>query len=299
MEENIGFYKHLIDNVSDGVYFVDLERRITFWNKAAEILTGYRSSEVLGKNCGDNILMHIDEKGKRLCECACPLTKTMKEGKPCEEDVFLHHKDGHRSPVHIKATPMRNAKEEITGAVEVFSDTTSIISMSQKMEELQRMAMFDILTDVENRRFAEIELTSRLSEMQRFGWPFGILFIDIDHFKNINDRYGHDTGDRVLMMIAKTLAKSLRPFDFVSRWGGEEFIVGVVNVNEEQLSNIADKLRHLVEQSSLTVGEDIISVTVSIGAAIATPDDTKDTLIKRADKLMYLSKKSGRNRVSI
>ncbi len=292
-------YKLLLDNISDGVYFVDLNRKITLWNRAAEQLTGYMRNEVIGKNCGNNVLMHVDEHGKALCGLACPLTSAMKKGDIYEAEVYLHHKDGHRSPVKLKSAPMYNSNGQITGAIEIFSNSTSKITMSQKIEELQRMAMFDILTEVENRRYAEIELNARIDEMIRYNRNFGVLFIDIDNFKKVNDSYGHIIGDRVLMMVAKTLSKSLRQFDFVSRWGGEEFIVGVVNVNEEQLHAIADKLCSLVEQSSLTVEKSTIRVTVSIGATMAVHGDTVETLIRRSDNLMYHSKALGKNCVSM
>ena len=102
MTDDARFYKDLIDNLSDGVYFVDANRRITYWNKGAERITGYSSDEVVNHLCSDNILTHMDRAGCLLCGGACPLHKSMEEDGHHEDEIFLHHKDGHRVPVRVK-----------------------------------------------------------------------------------------------------------------------------------------------------------------------------------------------------
>ena len=294
------FYKKLLDNLYDGVYFLDTERRITYWNQGAERLTGYDSDEVVGSFCREEILEHVDEEGTRLCETSlCPASKTLRDGKAREEDVFLHHKSGHRVPVSIRVSPIQDPQGSVIGAVEVFSDASSRINAKHTIEELQRLALLDALTGVGNRRYAEMNLKFRLAEQERYGWPFAVLFIDIDRFKEVNARHGHDTGDAVLQMTAKSLSNSLRSFDTVCRWGGEEFVAVVINVDEAGLRRVCDKLRVMVEQSSISRDHQSVKVTVSIGATIAREDDTIDTLMQRADRLMYRSKEEGRNRVSI
>ena len=114
----------------------------------------------------------------------------------------------------------------------------------------------------------------------------------------MNDTYGHDAGDLVLKMVARTLAHNLKSSDFVGRWGGEEFLVLVTNVDEAQLLATAEKLRKLILHSSLETEQGMIQVTASFGATLATKGDTPETLTQRADKLMYHSKSTGRNRVS-
>jgi len=142
-------------------------------------------------------------------------------------------------------------------------------------------------------------LRSRFDELNRYGWRFGVLFIDVDYFKQINDTYGHLFGDRILRMIGKTLANSLRSFDVVCRWGGEEFLAVIVNVNVRQLNTIASRLHALVEQAGLPQDDRMIHATVSIGGALARPGDTMEALVHRADEQMYKCKLEGRNRFSI
>lgn len=298
MKVDTEVYKSSLDELYDGVYYVDQERKIRYWNKAAERLTGYKSSEVVGKPCSD-ILTHIDDKGVNFCKGDCPLAKTTVDGRAREADLYLLHKNGHRVPVSIRVAPIRDANGQITGAVQIFSDKSPVVTVRQRLEQCEKMALLDPLTNCPNRRYIKMNLNSRLDEMHRYGWPFGILFIDIDHFKRVNDAYGHDVGDEILKMIAKTLLNNLRPFDILGRWGGEEFTAIIANVKEQQLYSIANRFRLLVENSALHKGPDTVRVTVSIGATFAESNDTIDALLKRADQLMYHSKISGRNRVSM
>lgn len=294
------FYKKLLDNLYDGVYFLDSERRITYWNQGAERLTGYDVDEVVGCYCREDILEHVDEEGTKLCETSlCPATKTLRDGKAREEDVYLHHKSGHRVPVSIRVSPIQSPEGSVIGAVEVFSDASSRMDARHTIEELQRLALLDSLTGVGNRRYAEMNLKFRLAEQERYGWPFGVLFIDIDHFKAVNDRHGHDVGDAVLKMTAMTLSNSLRSFDTICRWGGEEFVAIIINIDSDSLQKVCEKLRAMVEQSSISRDKQTIKATVSIGATIAQESDSVDSLMQRADGLMYRSKEKGRNRVNI
>lgn len=295
MEMDNEFYKQLLDNLYDGVYFVDKDRKITYWNKGAERITGYSSEEVVGKHCRDNILVHIDGQGVNLCNAACPLAHVINKGGNCESEVYLHHKDGHRVPVMVRVSPLKDTNGETIGAVEIFSDNSAKISGLQQIKELEKMAYLDALTGIPNRRYIEMNLYARYNEMKRYGLSFGVLMMDIDHFKKFNDTYGHDIGDEVLKVVTKTLADNSRPYDIVGRWGGEEFVALVVNVSKEEMFVIADRFRILVEQSMLTTNKNILRVTISIGATMAQQTDTIARLLKRADKLMYQCKSSGRN----
>ena len=298
MIEDRVFYESLLDNLYDAVYYVDQDRRITYWNRSAEGLTGYRRAEVLGRFCQDNILRHINEEGESLCEGQCPLAKTLKDGKAREIGVYLHHKDGHRVPVSLRIAPILDTDNDIIGAVEIFSDNSFGKALERRVEELQKLALLDPLTSLGNRRYIEMNLRTKLDEMRRYQMPFGVLFMDIDRFKNINDTYGHDIGDEVLTMIGKTLSSNLRPSDMLGRWGGEEFVAIVANINKDELKDIANRCRVLVEQSSLSVNGEKVRATISIGVTLCQPADSLDALMRRADHLMYQSKASGRNRVT-
>ena len=293
------FHQHILDNLYDGVYVVDPDRTIIYWNNGAERITGYGSPEAIGKRCFDNLLIHVDGKGLNLCHTQCPLAQTISDGKLREQELFLHHKDGHRVPILVRVVPLRGPDNRIVGGIEVFSDNTSRLMLRHRIDELERANMLDRLTNLSTRDHVDAQITSELAKMQRYGWPFGVLFIDIDNFKHINDTYGHEIGDRVLKMVASTLSSNSRPFDTIGRWGGEEFVAILVNVDTAQIYDIADRFRMLVEQSKLFIGPAVVQVTISVGAAVAQPEDSIAGLIDRADKLMYQSKLAGRNRVTM
>ena len=298
MITDIETYKGLLDSIYDGIYLLNRDRHIIYFNDGAERLMGFKQSEVLGKTCADKILTHVNNQGEDICREDCPVTKTLADGNIRELEVFLNHKEGHRVPVQMRAVPLRDANQQIIGAAEILSGNLPNFSLKRRIEFLQKQSLLDPLTNVDNRRAVEMKLRSRIDSLNRYGMQFGIMFIDIDHFKDINDGYGHDIGDRILKMIARTLANSLRPFDTIGRWGGEEFLAILENVDNMTLAAIAERCRFLVEQSRLPKHFGAINATVSIGAVISQPGDDMQTLVQRADNLMYRSKKMGRNCVT-
>jgi len=292
-------YNRIVDNLHDGLYVVDRNRVVQYWNKAAESISGFAAAEVVGKSCADNILTHVDGGGHNLCLESCPLAATIGDGEGREGEVFLHHKDGHRVPVAIRVRSLTDEAGRVVGGVEIFSDLTDKKSIELRIRELEETAFLDTLTRLANRRFMENELRIRLEEFRRFRVPFGVLFMDIDHFKRINDGRGHDVGDLVLRFVAETIIKNSRPFDVMARWGGEEFIGLIRNVGASQLPDLGERLRHLIENSYLPLESGDLRATISIGATLIREGDDVDRLLKRADSLLYESKEGGRNRLTL
>lgn len=300
MLETVDFYREILDNLYDGIFFVDKEGRITYWNKGATSLTGYSSADVQGRNYCD-IFQPLDKNGNHLCESeTCPIRRVFDISTLTEVEAYICHKEGHLLPISIRIAPVREVGQQYVVAVEIHSSSSPRYAMRQRLEELQEMAMHDPLTGIANRRFVEINLAARLEELKRYGFDFSVMFIDADHFKKINDTHGHAIGDRILKMISATIANSLRSFDIIGRWGGEEFVVLLINTRKEDLLTLADRLRRLVENSALTLDDgEVLKVTVSVGATCAQKGDSVESLVERADKLMFESKRRGRNRVSI
>jgi diguanylate cyclase (GGDEF)-like protein/PAS domain S-box-containing protein len=297
MQQN---FEAIVENMHDGLYLVDPSRQITYWNMAAERITGFARDEVLGHYCADNILIHVDDKGCELCRNSCPLAETLRDGSCREADIFLRHKSGHRVSVEVRVAPLKNAAGGIIGAIELFSESHSQIVLKQKILELERLALIDHLTELPNRRHLNMELIAQSALCERAeGYWFGVLFFDIDRFKRINDREGHDVGDKALQVIAKTLAGSIRPFDTIGRWGGEEFLGIFPNIAREELPIVAERLLALVRASSTETPHGPIRFTVSVGGTFSKGTEGIDALIKRVDALMYKSKEAGRNRATI
>jgi diguanylate cyclase (GGDEF)-like protein/PAS domain S-box-containing protein len=291
-------YDTILNGVRDGIYYVDRERKINFWNDSAEKITGYKREEIVGKHCYDNILDHIDNGGRHLCHDGCPLVSTMEDGITRETDVYLRHKGGYRVPVSIHCKPvMEDGK--IIGAVESFTDMSPHNVILGNKNEIVKQAYTDSLTNLPNRRYLEKHLDGVLLKNRDLGVSVGIACFDIDFFKKINDNYGHDIGDEVLKTISSVFVKSVRDNDIISRSGGEEFTGVFEGVNEEDLISTLERIRMLIENSKIKVDKEEISVTISIGGTLIREKESKEEAIKRGDTALYKAKAAGRNKVII
>jgi diguanylate cyclase (GGDEF)-like protein/PAS domain S-box-containing protein len=297
--EDAAFFRAIVESLYDAAYFVDPDRRIQYWNKSAERLTGFKRKDVVGRKCQDDILLHVDERGTELCTKECPLAKTLKDGRRREAELYLRHKKGHRVPVLVRIAPVTDAEGKIVGAVEVFSDNSPRLARKARIEELERMALLDDLTGLPNRRCLEQELSSRLGELERFGRLFGVLLIDVDRLAEVNRERGRDVGDDVLRMVGQTLLYNSRPFDVVGRWEHDRFMAIVLNVDRKELGRVAKRFQMLVERSGLTRDDGPVHVSVSIGATTAKWGDEAKQLLALAEGMLLQSKRSGRNRVSV
>lgn len=218
--------------------------------------------------------------------------------RDCEAELLLRHSSGKRVPVQIRASAIVDQTGQVPGAVETFSDNSANVSAVQTAAMLRRLAYFDATTQIGNRRYCEMRLSEALMRARESTWTFGVLFIDIDHFKAINDGFGHQAGDEVLKTTTGTLLANLGQGDFLGRWGGEEFLIVLGNVLPEEIGTQAERLRMLIEASRTDIAGQRINTTVSIGATSVQSSDTAESVMERADRLLYLSKREGRNRVT-
>jgi diguanylate cyclase (GGDEF)-like protein/PAS domain S-box-containing protein len=289
----------IFDNVSDGVYCIDRERKILYWNKKGEDVIDYEAEKVLGRRCQDNILKHVDDKGTELCLEKYPLVKAMEKGTVQTEEVFLHHREGYRVPVIVVGIPVVGESGDVVGAIELFREKAEKSFLENEIKQLRRLAFVDELTQVLNRRGLEYYLKMKLSEVERFDRIIGVLFIDVDDFKSINDRFGHHVGDKVLRFVAGTLQKNLRISDLVARYGGDEFVAVVELKEQKEIEEIAERLKNLIAASYIVENDQIVRVTVSIGGVVVKERRDVDEILKRSDELQYESKKKGGNICSL
>jgi diguanylate cyclase (GGDEF)-like protein len=241
----------------------------------------------------------VDTTGHELCKDGCPLSASVRDGESHQAQVFLRHKLGWRAPVLVRVQPIRNAEGAIVGAVEIFSDETAHLAALRKTREMERLAFLDSLTQIPNRRYLEMTVRTSLNEYHVHKEPFGLMMIDLDRFKRINDEFGHDTGDRALQETAKTLSGVLRGTDMLGRWGGDEFVAVVRHTNSQELNMLAERCCTLAKQTSVRTSDGRkVEISVSIGAALARPEDNSYGLFKRADELLYQGKTGGRGQAT-
>ena len=297
MHKNIE--NELVKNLIDGVFYVDLERKITLWNRAAERISGYSSLEAVGQCCDRQMLEHVDSEGRRLCDEDCPLTTTMRDGSFQEVSVYLHHKKGHRVPVTVRTTPIKDSNGAITGCIETFAESYAQSQVLQELWQTNEAGMTDLLVGVGNERFCEINLSTRIYEFNTFNVGFGVILIDLDLFKNTNTTYGEKTGDDVLIMIARTLSGVMRKLDIITRPENDEFVIIVPNMPADVLKKVADRLRILVKNSFIESNDAKIAVTASLGATVVKAGDTPASILDRVHALAAESKALGRDCVTV
>jgi len=244
-------------------------------------ITGYSANEIIGQS--HNILRHPDTR----LETYDTLWKTLLKGKVWEGEIKNSNKDGNECWLHYVITPELNPQGEIHGFTSISQEITD-------KKRLEKSAITDALTGLYNRHKPQEILALEIKRSNRYKNKFCVILLDIDWFKKINDNYGHQTGDEVLIDLADILKDNARKTDCVSRWGGEEFLIVVCESDIDEAFNLAEKLRIKIQNYRFpSIGK----VTISGGVAQYVEGETASQLISRADNALYAAKNSGRNRV--
>ena len=290
-------HKKLLDQLDTGIYIVDMERRILYWNGGAERITGYLAHEVTGQFCHGDLLMHCDEEGNVLCGTLCPLKGVLCDGHPRECAVFLRHRHGHRVPVRVRSSPIRDSGGLVIGAVEVFDQTSA--PARHAIRQLEEFGCLDELTGAAHRRYGEMRVRQALEGLNEFRIPFGWLRIGLDANERLDHRYGQGVIDAALKTIAGTLDGNLGSLDVLTRWTKAEFRVEVHYSSRLELAEVAERLVALVRMSALEWWGDRLRVTVSIGGATAEHGDSLDALEARVADVFESCRASGGDRAAI
>ena len=192
----------------------------------------------------------------------------------------------------------KDAHEKV-GLIEDYINTARPAIVSKKlMQILNEMARVDQLTGMYNRKYLEEFVEKAVPQALRAGSTYGVLMIDIDYFKMINDTYGHDVGDEAIRVVSKTIKENIRESDIPIRFGGEEFIVLLYNCDKEHVYEVAEKIRTAFSKQKISAGKESFSKTLSVGASLFTEDSESIwKCIKFADVALYHAKETGRNKV--
>ena len=280
---------HSITNAAqDAVVMLDAAGRVTYWNPAAERLFGYTEAEISGLNLHDLI---VPQRDLERAHAGFSRFAESGEGPAIGRTTTLQAKgrNGEEFPVDISLSSI-NLRGK-WNAVGIVRDASVRVRTEAQLKQL---ATTDSLTGICNRRRFDEVLTNEIDRAARYSSPLSLILFDIDHFKRINDSFGHQTGDRVLIQLALVVGGAIRSTDLFARWGGEEFVVLMPGSSLNASRLLAEKLRLLLEQQSFA---DVGQVTCSFGVTDHTPGDDVDALMKKVDQCLYRAKASGRNRV--
>ncbi|WP_432695601.1 diguanylate cyclase [Marinobacterium sp. YM272] len=277
--------------VGEGIFVLGPKGESVFVNSSAAELTGYSMDELLNSDIHALIHAHSHDHD----DSSCPILGTLKTGIPYEGDELFRHRNGSMLPVVVTSRPMFQ-EGKITGVVTVFRDITE----RKKMEErLARMASIDELTGVLNRRALVGAISNEIARIHRSSRKSALIMIDFDHFKQVNDNYGHEAGDKVLQHVVELARECLRESDLLGRLGGEEFAALLPDTSLEGAKVLAERMRQTVADATTRSrnGEDI-RMTLSIGVCEMQGEEREvSELLRRVDGALYAAKHRGRNRV--
>ncbi len=280
-----------LESIGDGVLSTDMAGNVTYLNKEAERLTGWARDDAVGRPVAE-ILHLMDSVSLQPARNPVELVIQQKQTMALYANSVLIRKDGYQTPIEDSAAPIFNQSGSVAGAVLTFRDTSEMRAMAEKMAY---QAQHDYLTGLPNRMLLNDRLLQAISYGARHRTGFAVLYLDLDNFKHINDSLGHTVGDMLLKSVAERLLQQVRHSDTVSRQGGDEFVVLVLeDERAEDAIAAAEKILHALAEPH-HLGPHELHITTSIGISLYPVDGSDaDSLMKNADIAMYHSKEKGR-----
>ncbi len=278
-----------VEASNDLVLITDPSFQIEYVNKAFVTVTGYEPEEVLGRHPR---FLH----GRKTPGTAYDrLRARMRAGRAVRAELVNYRKDGTPFWIDLSVVPVPGSDGTVEHWVSVGRDVSE---RKQAEQEITRLAMEDYLTALPNRRAAEARLQLEWNRARRTRSPFALALLDIDHFKRVNDQFGHEVGDRTLRRVAQLVKSTLRGGDWVARWGGEEFLICFHGLDVPGALAAGERMRQHVKETSPTSGQAEPAVTVSLGISVYRPAlESSMQMLAEADGLLYEAKEAGRDRV--
>jgi two-component system, cell cycle response regulator len=282
-------FRTVLDSLQTGVFVADRNGKILFWNQGAERLTGHKRHEVVGRLCRDNILVQCNDQGCIACGASCPISRTLREGKPQEAKMQLRHKDGH--PVHVlmRIAPIRDSHGSIIGIAESFDEQKFASDRQRNQHTLAAHGCMDETTGVPNHEFTRFHLNENFASFERYHLPFGVIAIQVDRLEHFRAAYGRQAGDAVLRVVAQTMRNTFRPSDFLGRWTEDQFLAILINCGDPAVEHTWERIRKMVTCAGLRWWSDELLVTTSVGYATAQAGDTIESLLNRAQSSLEVS----------
>lgn len=285
--------KMTLDSIGDAVISTDVAGNITYLNAVAESLTGWSRAEACGQPLR-RILHIIDGISREIAPDPLAMAIRRNEATGLSANSLLIRRDGHEFAIEDIATPIHEGDGTVVGAVIVFRDVSVARAMSLRMSYL---AQHDFLTELPNRMLLNDRLKQAMAAALRHNASLAVLFVDVDHFKPINDAQGHAIGDALLKSISRRLTACVRTTDTVSRHGGDEFVVLLSEVTRKEDAAVsAEKILAALRIPHRILEKDL-QITASVGISVFPDNGTDaDTLIRNADTALLHAKESGRDR---
>jgi PAS domain S-box-containing protein len=276
--DNPGLFRTALEELPVGVYIVDRDRRIRFWNRGAEHIVGYLSHEVVGRMCTEHIVDACDQHGRAMCGHNCAVTATLRDGQPRQITAFYLHKQGHRVSVKIRSHAIVRNGDTVEGAIVLFEEPAD----SRKEDESGAPPMFgclDAVTGVPSYRLTRAVLGEWIAGMQESRHGFGVLRIRVLGLDEFRSTHGPHSAVPFMQTTARTLRHSLDPENFLGRWGEDEFIALLPSANPVAAAAAAETVWSLITNSEVCWWGDRFPVQAVVTHTLAHPDDKLEKLL--------------------
>jgi diguanylate cyclase (GGDEF)-like protein/PAS domain S-box-containing protein len=293
--DNPSVFRTLLERLHTGVYLVDRDGTIRFWNDGAERLTGYLREEIVGRCCRDKILVHGGECTASLCSSLCPLAGTMVDGEVREAAVEVRHRSGHRISVWLRAVPIRDESGAIIGAAESFDERGFAPEVVHGESDRMVRSCLDEVTGLAVEEHTRSRLKEDIAAYAEESIPFSVLSIEIDRMEQFRTTYGSEAATSILRVVAQTLKDTLRSSDFLGHWREQRFLAILPWCSGNAVSHVAGLLKKMVGYSEIRWWGDRLSVTLSMGGATVTRNDTPESLVERAEEALSEGLQQGGN----
>ena len=286
----------LLENMYDGVIFLGPQLQVMHWNRGAQRLTGINSAGVLQRHFTPGLIRMRDEHGRRVADDQCPVAHAMHTGVQSHRRFIVRSRSGSDLAVDLHIIPVVAPDGSNQGATLLLHDASDEVSLEQRCHLLYEQAIRDPLTQLANRAEFDRAHAIVVEAHRQRRLPCSLIMCDLDHFKEVNDTYGHLAGDEAIRSFSRILKSLSHPGDLVARFGGEEFVILCADSNNATATARAEQVRRAFHElpQAIAGGK---ACTASFGVTELQPGDTVQTMLNRADRALLMAKQAGRNLV--
>jgi diguanylate cyclase (GGDEF)-like protein/PAS domain S-box-containing protein len=284
------------EEIPFGIGIVRKDKRIDYWNSAAELITGYSAEEMIGNICSSTPLRALQDDGMPMCEANCPLSKVIKGDSALVKHSYLTTKQGMRVLVRNTFTPIRDSRGELQEIAWFIARETTSGPQDSLYSSVFEMPAVDPVTGLPGRSYLMSHIEEKLEEFRRTGALFAVMFADIDDFQAFNSLYGQDVGDRILREFGDAISKNSRRTDRWGRWDGDEFGAILAIRSTSDIDGAASRFCDVADRIHIEYGRISLGIRISIGITAVRDSDNVARIVGRADRYLAKAKESGLSR---
>jgi PAS domain S-box-containing protein/diguanylate cyclase (GGDEF)-like protein len=292
-------FRSILEGLQTGVYVVNRNQKVLFWNAGAERITGYLRQDVLGRSWQENVAAADKGGDQAPADPAHAIQAALRDGTIAVAQVSVKHRDGHRIPLRMHTVPVRDTNGAIIGVAHSFEEPVSVSEWDARQTKLAAVGCLDSVTGALNQSFILFHLRESIATFVEHQVPFSIARILVDRLDHFRHQCGPGAVSAILRAVAQTLESSLRPTDFLGHLDDDQFLAILTECTASEIDKVTERLQKMVTYAEIRWWGDEISVTASFGGTSVKPGDTSESMLERSQKLLDQSVQSGGNAVTV